>query len=289
MNTSTEGRSPARRGIGLARFITSWWRDLFLALSFFTRLPVGFMAPKTAEPAPIAASRAPESTAAPQLRLGEASRAFPLAGLVVGLTGGLAYWIAVQIGLSGLLAAFLAVAATAALTGALHEDGWADFADGLGARGDRARKLAAMKDSHIGSFGVLALIFATGVKAAALWQLHSPDRVATALVAAHVLSRAVLPLAMRSLPLATAQGLAVMAGRPTAQGVYVSLGLGFIISFFAVYLPAAIVAIIVAIVAAALIGAIAKRQFGGYTGDVLGAIEQVAEIAVLINLVSLAS
>jgi adenosylcobinamide-GDP ribazoletransferase len=283
MSTSTEGQSPARRGIGLARFITSWRRDLFLALSFFTRLPVGFLAA-----APEAAF-GPESATPPQVRLAEAARAFPLAGLVVGLAGGLAYWIAVKIGLSGLLAAFLAVAATAALTGALHEDGWADFADGLGCRGDRIRKLSAMKDSHIGSFGVLALIFGTGVKTVALDQLYAPDRVATALVAAHVLSRAVLPLAMRSLPLATVQGLAVMAGRPTAQGVYVALGIGLVIAFFSVFLPAAIVAIIVAIVAAALIGAVAKRQFGGYTGDVLGAIQQVAEIAVLINLVSLAS
>jgi adenosylcobinamide-GDP ribazoletransferase len=80
-----------------------------------------------------------------------------------------------------------------------------------------------------------------------------------------------------------------MAGRPTAQGVYVALGLGLIIAFCAVFLPDAIVAIIVAVVAAALIGAIAKQHFGGYTGDVLGAIQQVAEIAVLINLVSLDS
>jgi len=283
MSTSTEGRSPARRGIGFGRLITSWWRDLFLVLSFFTQLPVGFLAPKVPEPA------AGIESVTPQAQLAEAARAFPLAGLVVGLAGGLAYWIAVKIGLSGLLAAFLAVAATAALTGALHEDGWADFADGLGCRGDRIRKLSAMKDSHIGSFGVLALIFATGVKTVAIAQLYTPDRVVTALVAAHVLSRAVLPLAMRSLPLATAQGLAVMAGRPTAQGVYVALGLGFAIAFFAVFLPAAIVAMIVAVVAAALVGAIAKRQFGGYTGDVLGAIQQVAEIAVLVNLVSLAS
>jgi adenosylcobinamide-GDP ribazoletransferase len=190
--------------------------------------------------------------------------------------------------LSGLLAALLAVAATGALTGALHEDGWADFADGLGCRGDRLRKLAAMKDSHIGSFGVLALIFATGIKTVALAQLYTPDRVVTALVAAHVLARAVLPLAMRSLPLATAQGLAVGAGRPSARGVYMALGIGLVVSFFAIFLPGAIVALIVAVVAAALVGAIAKRQFGGYTGDVLGAIEQVAEMAVLINLVALA-
>jgi adenosylcobinamide-GDP ribazoletransferase len=282
MNTSSEGSSPARRGIGVARFVNSWRRDLFLTLSFFTRLPVGFLA---LAPEPATGTE----PATPQSRLAEASRAFPLAGLVVGLAGGLAYWIALKIGLSPLLAALLAVAATGALTGALHEDGWADFADGLGCRGDRIRKLSAMKDSHIGSFGVLALIFATSVKAIALAQLYAPDRVATALVAAHVLSRAVLPLAMRSLPLATAEGLAVMAGRPTAQGVYVALGIGFVIAFFSVFVPDAIVAIVVAIVAAALVGAIAKRQFGGYTGDVLGAIQQVAEIAVLINLVSLAS
>lgn len=279
MSTSTEGQSPARRGIGLSRCVTSWRRDLFLALSFFTRLPVGYLA--TAD------LRAGTDSATPQARLAEASRAFPFAGLLVGLAGGLAYWIAVQMHLSGLLAALLAVAATGALTGALHEDGWADFADGLGCRGDRVRKLAAMKDSHIGSFGVLALIFATGIKTVALAQLYTPDRVVTALVAAHVLARAVLPLAMRSLPLATAQGLAVMAGRPSAQGVYVALGLGLVISFCAVFLPGAIVALIVAVVAAALVGAIAKRQFGGYTGDVLGAIEQVAEMAVLINLVAL--
>jgi adenosylcobinamide-GDP ribazoletransferase len=282
MTTSTEERSPARRGIGFVRFITAWRRDLFLALSFFSRLPVGFLSPSGAE--------APSGTdpATQQARLAEAARAFPLVGLVVGLAGGLAYWIAVHIGLSGLLAALLAVAATGALTGALHEDGLADFADGLGCRGDRIRKLAAMKDSHIGSFGVLALVFATGIKTVALAQLYTPDRVATALVAAHVLARAVLPLAMRSLPLATTQGLAVMAGRPSAQGVYSALGIGFVLAFFAVFLPAAIVAVIVAVVAAALVGAIARRQFGGYTGDVLGAIEQVAEIAVLINLVSLA-
>ncbi len=56
MSTSTEGHSPARRGIGLGRWITSWWRDLFLTLTFFTRLPVGFLAPKTPEPAPGAES-----------------------------------------------------------------------------------------------------------------------------------------------------------------------------------------------------------------------------------------
>jgi adenosylcobinamide-GDP ribazoletransferase len=78
-----------------------------------------------------------------------------------------------------------------------------------------------------------------------------------------------------------------MAGRPTAAGVYSSLGLGLLIAVFAEFLPAALVIFIAALVAALLVGKIAQRQFGGYTGDVLGAAEQVAEVAVLVNLVSL--
>ena len=245
----------------------SWQRDFRTALGFFTRLPVG---------------RAPDG------KLAAAARAFPLAGLVVGLIGAFVYLGAVKIGLSGLLAALLAVAATGALTGALHEDGLADVADGLGVRGDRDRKLAVMKESHIGSFGTLALIFATAIKVAALAALGTPELVAGALIATHALSRGVLPLAMRSLPLARPGGLADHAGKPSAEGVYWSLGLGLASALFSVYLPAALVALVAAVAAAVLIGKLAERQFGGYTGDVLGAIEQVAEIAVLVNLVTLA-
>jgi adenosylcobinamide-GDP ribazoletransferase len=281
MSTGTDDVA-RRRGLGMASFFIAWRRDVFLALAFFTRLPVGNFG---AAPAIAGQETSP---AAPQLRLAAAARAFPLAGLVVGLAGGLMYWIAIRIGLSALLAALLAVAATGALTGALHEDGWADFADGLGTRGDRARKLAAMKDSHIGSFGVLALILATAIKVAAIASLGAPDRVATALVAAHALARGVLPLVMRSLPLAASTGLGVAAGKPSAAGVYWSLGLAVVIVFFAEFLPATVVVLIAALIAAVLVGKIAERQFGGYTGDVLGAVEQVAEVAVLVNLVSLA-
>src|SRR5581483_12130692 len=111
-----------RRGLGISAALGAWRRDFFLALSFFTRLPVGRFALPPAS----------EASQLPPDRLALAARAFPLAGLVVGLDGALIYWIAVRIGLSGLMAAWLAVGATAALTGALHEDGWADFADGLG-------------------------------------------------------------------------------------------------------------------------------------------------------------
>lgn len=123
-----------------------WWREIRVALSFFTRLPL----------------KAPAGPVA------EAARAFPVAGAVIGLIGSLVYLLAVQVGLSGLLAALLAVAATVIAGGALHEDGLADFADMLGVRGERLRKLAVMRDSRIGSYGVLALGFSTAIKVSAL-------------------------------------------------------------------------------------------------------------------------
>lgn len=259
----TASASAARSALDLG----SWQRDFRAVLGFFTRLPIG---------------RAPDSN------LAAAARAFPLAGLVVGLIGAFVYLGAMKLGLSGLLAALLAVATTGAVTGALHEDGLADVADGLGVRGDRARKLEVMKESHIGSFGTLALIFATAIKVAALAALGTPELVAGALIATHALARGVLPLAMRSLPMVRPGGLADRAGKPTADGVYWSLGLALAAALFSVYLPAALVALVAAVAAAVLIGKLAERQFGGYTGDVLGAIEQVAEIAVLVNLVTLA-
>ncbi|MDY0881408.1 adenosylcobinamide-GDP ribazoletransferase [Dongia soli] len=246
------------------RFARFWWRDLLAALGFFTRLPVR----------------------APAIPLSEAVRAFPLVGALVGLIGLLAYIFALRLGLSVLLAAVLAVTATAVLTGALHEDGLADLADMLGVRGDRERKLAVMRDSTIGSYGVLALVIATLFKVGAIADLAVLPQVASAMISAHVLSRAVLPVAMRSLPLARPNGLAVHAGKPPADSMYWALGLGVVIVLLVGGPGAAIVATVSALVTAFLVAKLAQRHIGGYTGDVLGAIQQVVEVAVLINFVT---
>jgi adenosylcobinamide-GDP ribazoletransferase len=247
-----------------------WWREIRLALGFFTRLPL----------------KSPPGLTGGQV--GEAARAFPVAGAVVGLIGSAIYLLAVEIGLSGLLAALLAVAATVVAGGALHEDGLADFADMLGVRGDRERKLAVMRDSRIGSYGVLALGFSIAIKVGALVGLADPWHVAGALITANVCGRAVLPMVMRSLPLARANGLAVEAGKPTAPASYQGLGIALLVSAFACGPGAALVSVVVAIVAAFLVSEIARRQIGGYTGDVLGAAEEVAQLAILINIAALA-
>ncbi len=243
-----------------------WWREIRLAIGFFTRLP--FKSP-------------PGQTA-------EAARAFAIAGAVIGLIGSLIYLLAMEIGLSGLLAALLAVAATVIVGGALHEDGLADFADMLGVRGDRERKLMVMRDSRIGSYGVLALGFSTAIKVSALVGLGSPWLVAGALITAHAMGRATLPIIMRSLPLARASGLAVDAGKPSAAATYQGLGIALLIAAFACGPGAALVSLVVAIVAAFLVSEVARRHIHGYTGDVLGAAQEMAQLAIFINLVALA-
>lgn len=259
--------SSTRRATGAnpAALLAAWRRDVFLALGFFTRLPVP----------------------AVEGHLGGAVRAFPFAGLIVGLVGALVYFVAMEIGLSGLLAALLAVAATGIVTGALHEDGWADVCDALGARGGVEKRLEILRDSRLGSYGGLALIFATSIKVAAIANLGAPELVAGALVAAHSLSRGVLPLVMARMPLARSNGLAAGAGRPSVTAANWSLIIALIIAVIAVAPVAALVALVAALAATWLVAKLAQAKFGGYTGDVLGAIEQVAEMAILVNLITL--
>jgi adenosylcobinamide-GDP ribazoletransferase len=244
--------------------LTDILRDLRVALGFFTRLPVR----------------------PPALPLAQAAAAFSLIGALIGLTATLFYGLGLWVGLSSLMSAVLAVAATALMTGALHEDGLADYADMLGVRGDRSRKLAAMRDSTIGSYGTLALVFVSLMKVAALSELAVPGQVAGALISAHALGRGVLPLIMRTYPMARSNGLAVHAGKPPANRVWISLLLAVAIAIAVGGPGAAVVSTASALVVGFIIAQIATRQIGGYTGDVLGAAEQLIEVTVLMNFVS---
>ena len=165
----------------LAKTAAGWWRDFLIAAMFFTRLPL----PSTH----IDADEPPS--------LGAAARAFPLAGLLIGALGALALMIASKFGWHPVVAVLIALGAVALITGALHEDGLADVADGFGGGRDREGKLAIMRDSRIGSFGVMALIFSVGIRAGTLASFFGPGTAALALIAAHVLSRATLPAAGR--------------------------------------------------------------------------------------------
>lgn len=228
---------------------------------------------------------------------GAAIWAFPLVGAVVGLVGGLVFLAANRAGVGIGSATLLAVAAQVLLTGALHEDGLADTADGFGGGRDREHKLAIMRDSRIGSYGVIALVLAFGLRYTAINELANSlistsdeydqtvshiSAVIIALMAGGTVSRAAMALVWQMLPPARSDGLAVSGGGapfPAAiSGIAIAAGLTFLLlpigSWAAVLAAVALVAVFMML--------LAKQQIGGHTGDVLGATQQVTEIAALL-------
>src|SRR5258708_30078598 len=148
---------------------------------------------------------------------GDVSRALwaaPAVGGAVGAVGAAVYWLMHTLHVPDFPAAALAVAATVAATGALHEDGLADVADGFGGGATRERKLEIMRDSRIGTYGVCALVLSFMLRIGALASLGGPALVAVALIAAHAMARAPMPAFMRLVPPARADGMSAQAGGP---------------------------------------------------------------------------
>jgi adenosylcobinamide-GDP ribazoletransferase len=245
-------------------------REVKVALAFLTRLPFTRIEPAGTPPD------------AAQPTLAQASWAFPLAGIAVGAIGAVVYAIAHRLGLPPWPAAALTVAATLAVTGALHEDGLADTADGFGGGQTREQKLAIMRDSRIGSYGVCALLVSILLRAAALASLAEPGAVAAALIAAHAGARAAMPALMFFLPPARSDGLSFTAGAPSIARVAAGAALALVVLLFGLGLVLTVAAAMMVAVAAALMAGLSERQIGGQTGDVLGATEQVCEIVMLL-------
>lgn len=214
--------------------------------------------------------------------LSRAAWAFPVAGILVGLVGAIVYGIAHRLGLPPWPAAALGVAATMLATGCLHEDGIADTADGFGGGHTREQKLAIMRDSHIGAYGVCALAMSLLLRVGALASLPSAHAVVWALIASHAAARATMPALMLLLPPARSDGLSFDAGRPAGESVAAAAVIGFLVLAICLHVGHGFLALLVLAVIAALVAWLAERQIGGQTGDVLGALEQVSEIAVLL-------
>ena len=209
--------------------------------------------------------------------IGAASWAFPLCGVLVGAASWLAFAGATLLSLPPLICALLAVNAGAILTGALHEDGLADVADGFGGGRDHARKLEIMRDSAIGSYGVLALILTLALRAGSIAQIPSVGMALLAFIAMAAASRAAMQSVMAALPPARADGLGQMAGAPTRWRVVTGLALGAL-AIAPLGWPAAAAAALGVALGAAAVAILAWRQIGGQTGDVLGAAQQIAEV-----------
>jgi len=242
-------------------------RDIADALRFFTRLRVG------------------EPGAAASLDIDRIAWAAPVAGVAVGLVGALVLGLTMALGLPLILRAGLTTAAVVATTGALHEDGLADVADGFGGGATRARKLEIMRDSRIGAYGALALALAlilrVGALAAALDGGFWRAALSVTLVAAVSRAGALTPLAL--LPPARADGAGAAAGRLDSNALAAAWGSALVVAvalgLVGLGLAHVLVAALMSGAGALLMVALARRAIGGQTGDVAGAAQQCGEIA----------
>ena len=268
--------------------------ELFLtALGFFTRVPVPAWVPWSSE------------------RMSHAARYFALVGWVVGAAGALGY-LALASLLPPAVAVILSMALTIRLTGAFHEDGFADSCDGLGGGWDKAQVLAIMKDSRIGSYGTIGMVLMLLAKAAALVELAEPAAlaplaglaasvppadplppgvgVALALLVAHPLSRLAATVVMHRLPYVRADDSAKSAAvaRPLAAPELALAATCGLLPLLLLPPAGALGALLAAMVATAWTARLFLRRLGGYTGDLLGATQQASELAIYLGLLVVA-
>jgi adenosylcobinamide-GDP ribazoletransferase len=256
-------------------------RHFLLALQFFTRVPVT---------GPLAAWVG----FSPQMLRASAAH-LPGIGWLVGAVAALVF-VGVGMGLPGvagaLVAAVLSTIATVMLTGAFHEDGLADVADGLGGSAQRERALEIMKDSRIGAFGAVALVLALGLKFALLATLagRGLQAAAIAIVGAHVLSRLMPLFLIRWLPYVGDSGAS--KAKPLADAISRgALAIAFVWAVPAVVLllqahdaAHVLAALLAAVFAALWMARLFMRRLQGFTGDGLGATQQVCELAIYLAL-----
>ncbi len=222
---------------------------------------------------------------APRWPLSDVLPVLPVVGAMVGLAAGLVFAIVRGIAGPGWLAAVLAVGAAILITRALHEDGLADTADGLGPHGvEPARRLEIMRDSRNGTFGVLALALTVLIKVACLAQFKGSTGLVV-LIGAHALSRAVIAYPLLAYAPVHGNGLGAQVGKPTDNDVWLTIGIGAVLAFLLLLgkgFFVALLAPLAAIAAAWFASRWIADRIGGYTGDTLGAVQQKAEIVFLV-------
>ncbi|WP_394229604.1 adenosylcobinamide-GDP ribazoletransferase [Shewanella colwelliana] len=243
----------------------------FIAMGFFTRIPM------------------PNWVQVDSEKLNQASRYFGLIGVLVGLISAGIYLLANML-LPSSVAIVLAMIASVLVTGGFHEDGLADTADGFGGGWTLQDKLTIMKDSRVGTYGVLALVFALWLKFVLLSEiaLYQEELVMAALVSAHCLSRVLAASIIYSEQYVRED--ASSKSKPLAQSQTVNeLGILLLTAIITLWLSGVSFALslcVVLVVLRYLLILGFRKQIGGYTGDTLGAAQQVSELCCYLFIVA---
>lgn len=239
-------------------------RLVILALAYFTRLPMPQQHNVTAD------------------EWAKAARYLPLAGWLVGGWAALVLYVGLQYLPVG-PAIVLSMLSSILLTGALHEDGLADTADGLGGGWSKEQALTIMKDSRIGSYGAIALVIALLLKFNLLSAMQ-PEYLPLVLIAAHAVSRLAALMVMSSQRYAREEGKAqALASPPSIAGLLTGLVFGLLPMLL---LPVqAWLALLPVLLVWVWFSLKLKRRLGGYTGDCLGAMQQLTELAFYLGIV----
>lgn len=248
----------------LTKPLTNQWHYFLTAIMFFTRIPVHFNTFDEAD-------------------LNKATRYFPFVGILVGLVGALVFWLSDKL-LPLEIAVLLSMAATILLTGAFHEDGLADAVDGLGGGWNKEQALTIMVDSRIGSYGAVGLLLVLLTKYQSLsYQLAT--LIPATMIAGHALSRLCAVLVMFT------QSYVKTAGKSKPLATQLNMMELIIATFFGL-LPLAFLEMtyLAALIPVAIVwiwfSTKIKARIGGYTGDCLGAMQQLTEVAFYVGLLA---
>jgi adenosylcobinamide-GDP ribazoletransferase len=240
-------------------------RDILRATALLSRLPL-----------PYAGDRA-----------SEAAWAWPVVGLLHGALAAALALVLMALGLPAPLTAGLTLVVMVAMSGALHEDGLADCVDGFWGGWDRARRLEIMKDSHIGAYGVIALALSLLLRWGALSALFTGGWIVAPLLATGALSRAPMAVLMARMGNARGEGLSGHVGQPGKNTAGAAVLLALVTALLLLGPWAALITAALVALAALTCARIAQAKIGGQTGDVLGATQQISEIAALLALTAL--
>ena len=245
----------------LSEQLNLWW----IAVAFFTRIPV------------------PASVEFSQASLNRASRYFPAVGWLIGALCATALWLLMLVFPQN-VAVLISIAISLLLTGCFHEDGLADTCDGLGGGWTREQKLSIMKDSRIGTYGAAALWVSLTLKFVVLSQLINP---VLALLVAHPLSRIIPTVFIAAMSYVSDADTS--KAKPLAEsGSGADTAIAIITGLTAlIFINNPFIILLVLLVLAGVAYVFLKRQIGGFTGDALGAVQQVSELAIYLSLLAL--